>query len=483
MKKLLRGLFWIVLISVIGVVLWPAFFTQPQQPNENRRGPRGAAGPGGPPVPVLTAKSRTSDVPVYIEGVGTVKALNSVLVRSQVDGVLMKLMFQEGQDVKEGDPLAQIDPRLYQAALDQAVAKKAQDEALLANSRLDLERYTKLVENNSVTKQQADTQRATVAQNEAVVKYDAAAIESAQTTLSYTNIVSPITGRLGIRNVDVGNLIHASDTTGIVTVSQIQPISVIFNVPQQQLPRINAAAVQSTQGGKKDGALKADAMNDENTQPIDSGTLLVVDNTIDNTTGTVRLKAVFPNPKLALWPGGFVNVRLLVETLKQAVVIPVAALQHGPKGTFVYVVDGDKVAMRSVTPGQQDDKQAVITAGLKADETVVTTGFSKLTDGSRISAATDEAAPAAGEPAALHQGTGLAAPRDESGAPRDPSARHEHRQRREGEQPGGTGTWSGGEGRSGEGRRSRDGTPPSGGAAPSPGASSGATSSGATAAQ
>jgi len=443
MKKLLRGLFWIVLIGVIGVVLWPAFFSQPQQQqNDGRRGQRGASGPGGPPVPVLTAKSRTADVPVYIEGVGTVRALNSVLVRPQVDGVLMQLMFQEGQDVKAGDPLAQIDPRLYQAALDQAIAKKAQDEALLANSRLDLDRYVKLSENNSVTKQQADTQRATVAQNEAQVKYDAAAIESARTTLSYTNIVSPITGRLGIRNVDVGNLIHASDTTGIVTVSQIQPIAIFFNVPQQQLPRINAAA----QAGQ--GALKADAMNDENTQAVDSGTLLVVDNTIDNTTGTVRLKAVFPNAKLALWPGGFVNVRLLVETLKQAVVIPVAALQRGPKGPFVYVADGDKVAMRSVTPGQQDDKQAVITAGLKADETVVTTGFSKLTDGSRINAATDEGAPAANAPAALHQGTGLAAPRESAAgaAPRDP-ARRERRQRREGEASGGSGSWSGGEGR------------------------------------
>jgi len=431
MKKFLRGLFWMVLILVVGVVLWPAFFTLPQQPNENRRPPRGASGPGGPPVPVLTAKSRSADVPVYIEGVGTVRALNSVLVRSQVDGALMKLMFQEGQDVKAGDPLAQIDPRLYQAAYDQAVAKKAQDEALLANSKLDLDRYTKLVENNSVTKQQADTQRATVAQNEALVKFDTAAVESARTTLSYTNIISPITGRLGIRNVDVGNLIHANDTTGIVTVSQIQPIAVFFNVPQQQLPRINAAA-QSGPDGKKDGALKADAMNDENTKPVDSGTLLVVDNTIDNTTGTVRLKAVFPNDKLQLWPGGFFNVRLLVETLKQAVVIPVAALQHGPKGTFVYVVEGDKVAMRSVTPGQQDDKQAVITAGLKADETVVTTGFSKLTDGSRISAATDEAAPSENEPAALHQGTGLGAPRDDAGG-----ARRERRQRREGGDPSG----------------------------------------------
>jgi multidrug efflux system membrane fusion protein len=332
----------------------------------------------------------------------------------------MKLKFIEGQDVKAGDPIAQIDPRLYQAALDQGIAKKAQDEALLANARLDLDRYTKLVANNSVTKQQADTQRATVAQDEAQVNLDAASIDSSRTTLGYTNITSPISGRLGLRNVDEGNLIHATDTTGIVTVSQIQPISVIFNVPQQQLPRINTA--------KSQGNLSVDAMDNEDKNPIDHGTLEVIDNTIDQTTGTVRLKAVFPNPKLELWPGGFVDVRLLVETLKQAVVIPVAALQRGPKGPFVYVVVDDKATIRYVTPGQQDDKQAVVTAGLKADETIVTTGFSKLTEGSKVTAATDESANPGG-PAALHQGTGLPPPRDTS------AARGERRQHRDGNPP------------------------------------------------
>lgn len=423
MKKLLRGLVWLALLVVAAVILSPAIFSSkaPQPAGNEDDGRRNAAG-GGAPIPVLVAKSVASDVPVYIEGVGTVKALNSVLVRSQVDGTLMKLLFKEGQDVKAGDPLVLIDPRLYQATLDQAVAKKAQDEALLANARVDLDRYTKLVENNAVTKQQADTQRATVAQDEAQVKLDAAAIDSARTTLSYTNITSPLSGRLGLRNVDEGNLIHASDTTGIVTVSQIQPIAVIFNVPQQQLPRINLAAAQ--------GTLVVDAMDNDDKNPIDSGKLEVIDNTIDQTTGTVRLKAVFPNPKLELWPGGFVDVRLKVETLKQAVVVPVAALQRGPKGPFVYVLDGDKATLRYVTPGQQDDKQAVITAGLKPDETIVTTGFAKLTEGSHVSAASDDSAASPSEPAALHQGTGLPPPRDHSGSS------GEWKQRRNGGQGG-----------------------------------------------
>jgi multidrug efflux system membrane fusion protein len=416
MRKFIRGLIWITLLVIAAVILSPAILSRgtPEKPPNGGSSGNAGGNAGGMAIPVLAAKSLAADVPIYIEGVGTVKALNSVLIRSQVDGTLVKLQFVEGQDVKAGDPIAQIDPRLYQAALDQGIAKKAQDEALLANARVDLDRYIKLVENNSVTKQQADTQRALVAQDEAQVKLDAASIDSSRTTLSYTNITSPIAGRLGLRNVDEGNLIHATDTTGIVTVSQIQPIAVIFNVPQQQLPRINSAKAQ--------GSLSVDAMDDENKNPIDNGTLEVIDNTIDQTTGTVRLKAVFPNPKLELWPGGFVDVRLLVQTLKQAVVIPVAALQRGPKGPFVYVLNGDKVAIRYVTPGQQDDKQAVITSGLKADETIVTTGFAKLTDGATVTAGNDQGAPAPGDPASLHQGTGLPPPRDSG-----PGDRHQRR--------------------------------------------------------
>ena len=298
-------------------------------------------------------------MPVYVEGVGTGLALNSDLIRSQVDGILLKLNFVEGQNVKAGDLIAKIDPRLYQATLDQNVAKKTLDEALLANGRLDLERYRKLVATKAATQQQFDTQKATVAQDEAQVGIDQALIDSARTTLGYTDIISPIAGRTGIRKVDVGNLIHATDTTGIVTVSQIQPISVIFNVPQQDLPRINKATLAKQ--------LDVQATDAGGVNVVDHGVLAVVDNTIDQSTGTVKLKANFPNPQLQLWPGIFVNVRLKVETLRGAVVIPVAALQRGPTGPFVFTVVDDKAKMRPVAVGQQDDTQAVLTSGLKAD--------------------------------------------------------------------------------------------------------------------
>jgi multidrug efflux system membrane fusion protein len=411
MKRFWRLIAWIAGLAVVVVLLSPVvsnrFTTGDVQENSGggRRGGGGRAGGqgAGAAIPVLVAPAASADVPVYIEGVGTGRALNTVLIRPQVDGTLLKLGFIEGQDVKTGDLIAQIDPRLYQATLDQAVAKKAQDEALLANARVDLDRYIKLSLNNSVTKQQADTQRATVAQDEAQVRIDQAMIDSARTNLGYTNIVSPIDGRTGIRNVDVGALLHASDTTGIVTVSQIQPVAVYFFVPQQQLGRINLAVSQ--------GALQSDALGgDDGNTPIETGKLEVVDNTIDATTGTVRLKAVFPNKKLQIWPGAFVNVRLKVETLKAAVIVPVSAIQRGPKGSFVYVVADGEAKIRDVTPGQQDDKQAVVTAGLKAGDVVVTTGFARLTDGAKVTAGADPAAAAPGAAPALHQEMGTAPP-------------------------------------------------------------------------
>ena len=383
----------------------------------------GKGGGAGQPTPVLTAKAKSSDVPVYIEGVGTGKALQSVLIRSQADGTLLKLGFVEGQDVKAGDLIAQIDPRLYQATLDQNVAKKASDEALLANARLDLDRYTKLALTKAATQQQLDTQKATVAQDEAQVNLDQAQIDSSRTSLSYTNITTPISGRTGLRNVDVGNLIHATDTTGIVTVSQIRPIDVTFTVPQQELARINRASMG--------GALQVQALDNAGTTPIDQGKLDVIDNTIDQTTGTVKLRAEFPNPALALWPGIFVNVRLLVETLHDAVVVPVASVQRGPKGSFVFVItkdkDADAVAMRPVTLGQQDDRQAVVASGIKPGDVVVTTGFSKLADGAHVSVSEDKTALAADAAPALHQ-QGVAPPTDPKSA--DPAAAdrpHRHR--------------------------------------------------------
>jgi multidrug efflux system membrane fusion protein len=356
------------------------------------------------PAPVIASVARLADVPVFIEGVGTARPLNTVTVRPQVDGVLTKILFQEGQDVKKGDPLAKIDPTLYQAQLDGALARKAQNEANLANVRRDLERTIRLSETNFATKQQADTQRAQVAQLEALTKSDQAAIDSARATLGYTNILAPIDGRTGLRNVDEGNLVRANAAdAGIVTISQIRPIAVTFNLPQQQLARVAAAKAQ--------GALRVDALAADARTALDGGVLVVIDNQIDQATGTVRLKAEFPNDKQLLWPGAFVNVRLLAETLKQVVVVPTSAIQRGPRGTFVYVVgDGDKAVMRMVELGLQDENQTVIASGVEAGAKVITTGFARLTDGTAVAVTHD-----AGSSDAPIRQTGSQAGREGSG--------------------------------------------------------------------
>lgn len=421
MKRLWRIIAWTAVLAAVAFLLSPIItggnYTK-DQPGGRQAGGAGGGrhggGGDGAAIPVLTAKAKAADVPVYIEGVGTGKALQSVLIRSQADGTLLSLNFVEGQDVKAGDVIARIDPRLYQATLDQDVAKKASDEALLANAKLDLIRYTSLAVTKAATQQQLDTQKATVAQDEAQVKLDQATIDSARTSLSYTTITTPISGRTGIRVVDVGNLIHATDTTGIVTVSQIKPIDVIFTVPQQELARINKAS--------ETGPLEVQALNSDGTKPVDTGKLDVIDNTIDQTTGTVKLRAEFPNPHLALWPGIFINVRLLVETLKNAIVVPVASVQRGPKGSFVYVVADNKVAMRPITLGQQDDKEAVVTTGVKPDDVVVTTGFSKLADGSKVTTSEDKTALGSDAAPALHQQS--AAPPVDAGTGERP---HRHR--------------------------------------------------------
>ena len=337
----------------------------------------GRFGADGGPVPVLVTAATKADVPVYLDAVGTTKALNTVTVSPQVDGKLLSVGFKEGDDVKKGDVLAVIDPTTYQALLDQAIAKKAQDEALLANARLDLIRYQKLALTNAGASQQADTQKALVAQYVAQVQADQGAIENAQATLSYTKITAPIDGRTGIRQLDEGNIVHASSSPAIVVLTQLKPISVFFNVPQQDLTRINAAFAKAP--------LSVDAQSSTDNKVIDSGTLKVVDNQVDPTTGTVKLKSEFPNANLQLWPGQFVNVRLLIDTLKQVVVIPTGAVQRGPNGTFVYVVNDDNtVAIRPITVQKQDETQTVVSKGLTPPERVVTTGFARLTDGAKI---------------------------------------------------------------------------------------------------
>ena len=337
-------------------------------------------------VPVVAAAAKLADVPVYLDGVGTTRALNTVTVRPQVDGKLIAVLFKEGQDVKRGDVLARIDPTPYQAQYDQVVATKAKDEAMLANAKIDLERYTNLASTNSIARQQLDTQKATVAQLEAQVKFDQGQIDYARSNLEYTTITTPLDGRTGIRLVDEGNVVHASDTTGIVVLTQISPMSIFFTLPQQQLSGVNKAFAK--------GPLAVDALGQDNKTVIDRGTLLVVDNQVDQTTGTVKLKAEFPNAEVQLWPGQFVNVRLLVDTLKQVVVVPTAAVQRGPVGTFVYVVQQDNaVAVRRVSISQQDETQTVIARGLAQNERVVTTGFARLAEGTKVTVTNAEDVP------------------------------------------------------------------------------------------
>ncbi len=338
------------------------------------------------PVPILAATVGRADVPVYLDAVGTVKAYNTVTISPQVDGKILSVNFNEGQDVKKGDVLARIDPAIYQAQLDQAVAKKAQDEAQLANAKRDLERYVKLAATNAINKQQADTQAALVAQDTAIVQADQAAIENAQTLLNYTTITAPIDGRTGVRQVDEGNIVHAAASPAIVVITQLKPITVIFNLPQQELDRVNAAFAK--------GALAVDALRSDSNEVIEPGKLTVIDNQVDSTTGTVKLKAEFANADLSLWPGQFVNVQLLIDTLQNVVVIPTGAVQRGPTGTFVYVINADNTAaIRQIAVQKQDETQTVVKSGLEPNERVVTTGFARLTDGAKVTVSSGAPAP------------------------------------------------------------------------------------------
>jgi len=339
-------------------------------------GPGGRGRLAGGAVPVTVAPATRKDLPVLLDALGTVQALNTITVRSQVDGILVEVAFTEGQEVRRGDVLARIDPRTYAAAVAQAEAKKAQDEATLANARLDLERYVSLSRNNGASRQQLDTQRATVAQNEALVQADQAAIDAARIQLDYTTIRSPVDGRVGLRQVDQGNLVRAGDTTGLVVVTQVDPITVIYTLPQQDLPRILNAMRQGpveVQVIATDGTVRA------------TGTLLTPDNQVDQTTGTIRMKATFPNPDRQLWPGAFVNVRMLVGTIRQAVTIPLVAVQRGPDGPYAFVLkDDNTVEQRPITTGFINATDAVVARGLQPDEKVVTSGALRLNAGAQV---------------------------------------------------------------------------------------------------
>jgi multidrug efflux system membrane fusion protein len=396
------------------------------------------------PVPVLAATPRIQDVPVYLDAVGAVRALNTVTVRSQVDGKLIAVNFTEGQDVKKGDVLGEIDPVLFKAQYDQAVAKKAQDEAQLANQRLDLARYQQLSASNAGSKQQYDTQRAVVAQQEALVNADQAAIDNAQAMLGYTKIIAPLSGRAGLRQVDQGNIIHAADLTGLVIITQLQPITVQFSLPQQQIVRTNAAAAK--------GALTVDVFGNDGTTVIDSGTLKGIDNQIDPTTGTLKLKAEFPNANFQLWPGQFVNVRLKVDTLSQAVVVPTSAVQRGPAGTFSYVIgDGDIVTAKPVAVTQQNEHDAVIASGLSPSDRVVTTGFANLSDGAKVIIGKDDQTPAAD---LAPRKKGSRGPQGKDAQGRDAQGKDEKGERRGKKGEGSQGAGQGGE-QSGSGAKSQ----------------------------
>ena len=329
------------------------------------------------PIVVETAMAGRSNVPIYLQGLGTVQAFYTVTVTARVDGELQKVGFVEGQTLKKGDLIGQIDPRPFQAALDQAVATHAKDVAQLASAKADLDRYELLAPQNLASKQTLDSQHALVAQLEAQIKGDQANIDNARTQLSYTTIVSPIQGKTGIRRVDPGNNVHATDTTGIVVVTQVQPIACIFTLPEEALPTLNRAL--------EAGTVAVTAMSRDNKTELDNGTIALIDNQIDQSTGTIRVKATFPNPHNALWPGEFVNARVLVRTEKNALTVPTAAIQRGPNGMFTYVVKNDStVEVRPLKVGDESDVLTVVTDGLKDGEQVVLSNQYRLQPGARV---------------------------------------------------------------------------------------------------
>ena len=336
--------------------------------------------PAPPPTPVFAQPARKGDVGVYINGLGSVAPQSTVTVKSRIDGQLMEVLFREGETVKRGDLLAVIDPRPFQVQLAQAEGQMAQDLALLKNARIDLQRYRQLWALDSIPKQQLDTQQSLVRQYEAAIKIDQGQIDAARLQITYSRITAPIGGRVGLRQVDAGNIIHASDENGLVLISQLQPSSVLFPIPEDDLPPVLAKL-------KSGVPLQVEAYDREAKQKLATGSLLTVDNQIDPTTGTVRLKALFPNEDEQLFPNQFVNARLLLETRRDAVLVPSSAIQRGPQGTFVYLVKADRtVTVRPVTPGVVQGEDTSIASGLAEGELVVVDGTERLREGSKVDA-------------------------------------------------------------------------------------------------
>jgi membrane fusion protein, multidrug efflux system len=374
-KKSRWGL-WLLVLCVAGgaAYLYPRFKQTP--PVEAKKSGKGD--PSARAVPVVAAAARRGDMPVYLNGLGSVTAFNTVTVRARVDGQIVKVAFQEGQFVKEGDLLVDIDPRPYQVQLEQMQAQLARDQAMLANAKVDLERYRVLFSQDAIPKQQFDTQVATVNQSTATLQSDQAQIDNAKLQLVYAHVTSPLTGRIGLRLVDQGNMVHANDTNGLAVITQLQPIAVIFNIAQDSIPQVNA----KMRAGQ---TLPVYAYDRDLKNKLASGTLLTIDNQIDPSTGTVKFKGVFENKDLSLFPNQFVNARLLVETKHGAVIVPSAAIQRSPQSTFVYVVKEDNtVEVRNITVGTTEGDDAAVEKGLEAGERVVIDGIDKLNQGTRV---------------------------------------------------------------------------------------------------
>jgi len=364
------------IVLVAGLVLFAAAYGVVL---DHRATAGAAAAQAAKPAAMLvdTAVVRKGDIPVYLDGLGTVTAFNTVTVRSRVDGQLIRVAYQEGQLVREGDLLAEIDPRPFQVQLEQAQAQLARDQAQLANARLDQNRYDTLIQKDAIPKQQADTQRSSVAQLEGTIKADQAAIDSANLQLTYTRITAPISGRIGLRLVDVGNIVHATDTNGLLIITQVQPIAVMFTIAEDNLPRVLEKL-------NHNAPLTVEAWDRNRSKRLATGRALTLDNQIDTTTGTFRVKAVFANTDNALFPNQFVNTRLLLETMRQQVLAPSIAIQQGPRGPYAYVVKPDStVEVRQLQLGATEAGEVIVQHGLSAGDIVVTNGADRLQPGSR----------------------------------------------------------------------------------------------------
>jgi membrane fusion protein, multidrug efflux system len=371
-----RWWLWVLLISALAAgVYWRVDAAKSPEASAPAAAPAGAASRG---VPVTAATARQGDMPVYLTGLGSVTAFNTVTVKSRVDGELINVAFREGQFVHQGDLLVEIDPRPYQVQLAQAEGQMARDQAQLKDAKINLERYRDLVEKDFIARQQVDDQAAMVAQLDGGLKVDQAAIDNAKLLLSYSRITAPISGRIGLRLVDAGNMVHASDPNGLLVITQVQPIAVLFTLPEDELPpiltRLHSGDPLITEAYDRAGQTR-----------LATGSLLTIDNQIDQSTGTTRLKAVFPNEDNALFPNQFVNVRLLLDVRKDAIIAPAAAIQRGPQGTFVYVVKPDQtVEVRPVTVGPSAGSEAMFERGLAAGDVVVVDGVDKLRAGAAV---------------------------------------------------------------------------------------------------